>query len=119
MVDILKVAKESVEVFGPRSQMVFALSKLADVNVELFNLFLEKADTEKFISAYADLKFALLQVEVILNNSTDGMFARDVELMTNFKAEREMQRLTVVKNNIKAQTTNVVKGDVVSEVPDQ
>ena len=119
MVEILKVAKESVDVFGPRSQMIFALSKIAEMNAELFNLFLEKADIEKFVSAYADLKFALLQVEVILNNSTDGMFARDVELMTNFKAEREMQRLTVVKNNIKAQTTNVVKGDVVSEVPDQ
>ncbi len=119
MTDILKVAKESVEMFGPRAQMLYALSKLADMNVELFNIFMEKADTETFISTYADFKFALLQVEIILDSSSDGAFSREVELVSNFRAEREAMRLDKLKNNIKAQNTNIVKGDITPEVQKQ
>jgi len=121
MVEIFDVAKEAVEVYGAKNQLLFALSKIADVNVGLFNLFMDKADLEEFTNAYADMMFAMMQVELILDSSTNGVFIHDMQMVMQHRAEREHHRLTTIKSNIRAtqaeaRAAGVSKGDVVPEI---
>jgi hypothetical protein len=98
-----EVAIEAINVFTAREQMIRFGAELAELLVETNNLILGGNNIRAFASEFADVKFTMLQANIILQNTTKGEFNGMLDVEYNYKVDRTKALIESKKREIELQ----------------
>ena len=92
MAEITEVARDCIDIHGAQKQLLQLIKEMNELITELFNILDNKGNIDKVASELADVKFMILQVEMILEVATAGKFNKTLEVELKYKVDRQNSR---------------------------
>lgn len=101
MANVIDVAKQCIEVYGAQKQILQNVKEMTELILEHYDVLDGKGNIDKVASEFADVKFTLMQVEMIYNAISNGKFSNTVEVEMQYKVDRQAARLMTDKELFK------------------
>ena len=92
MAEITDVARDCIDIHGAQKQLLQLIKEMNEMTTEIFDVLDGKGNLDKVASEMADVKFMLLQTEMILEVATAGKFNKTLEVELKYKVDRQNSR---------------------------